>query len=74
MSTLESEVLFSLSSFATLMMLCSAVVIYADFCSLILDKPDDKHIRRGSLLRSGWFFYANAVISLSTVFAMFLLQ
>jgi low affinity Fe/Cu permease len=74
MSTLESEVLFWLSAFATLMMLCSAVVIYADFCSLILDKPDDKRVKRWSLLRSGWFFYANTAISLSTVFAMFLFQ
>ncbi len=74
MNNATSEVLLTLSSLTTLLMLCCAIVIYADFWSIALDKTMKTPRKRISLLRSGWFFYLNAAVCLTSVFTLFWLQ
>jgi hypothetical protein len=74
MNNVTAEALLTLSSLTTLLMLCCAIVIYVDFWNIGLDEAKQAPGKRCSLLRSGWFFYSNAVVCLTSVFTLFWLQ
>jgi hypothetical protein len=74
MKNVLSEALLTMSSFATFLMLCCAIVIYADLWNLAMHEACETQAKCCSLFRSGWFFYGNAAVCLTSVFMLFWMQ
>jgi hypothetical protein len=65
MKAMTSNALLAVSSLSVFLMLCCALASYAD----LYMEHHEARVRRASWLRSGWFFYSNAALCLSSVAA-----